>query len=208
MWQSWPMIYNTGGLWCATRWFADQMCSCGKKKCTAQLNLPTINNLFLTQLLSEATREQVIFLWLEESCMCFERSEATLCLYPRWMNSITKIMPKFTLSSCQNQHFHRLDVISVYYLQFSELFNPQWKKTVAPKYDKTYVCCWSNIDTNIWNFISPRDDFSKENHWTFWKGFCWSYVGLVKSLWKQSPNPPYRAFIAVVMKTYILDLKM
>ena len=90
MWQSWPMIYNTGGLWCATRWFADQMCSWGKKKCTAQLNLPTINNLFLTQLLSEATREQALFLWLDESCMCFERSEATLCLYPRWMNSITK----------------------------------------------------------------------------------------------------------------------
>ena len=59
-------------------------------------------------------------------------------------------MPKFTLPSCQNQHFHRLDVISVYYLQFSELFNLQMKKkTVAPKYAITYVCCWSNIDTNI-----------------------------------------------------------
>ena len=133
MWQSWPMIYNTGGLWCATRWFADQMCSWGKKKCTAQLNLPTINNLFLTQLLSEATREQALFLWLDESCMCFERSKATLCLYPRWMNSITKNMPKFTSPSCHNQHFCRLDVISVYYLQFSELFNPQMKRNSCPK---------------------------------------------------------------------------
>ena len=68
--------------------------------------------------------------------------------------------------------FYRAECITV-----SGFLTPKWKKTIAPKYAKTYFCCWSNIDTNIWNFISPRDDLSKENHWTFWKRvlliICW-----------------------------------
>ena len=175
------MIYNTGGLWCATRWFADQMCSCGKKKCTAQLNLPTINNLLLTQLLSEASREQVIFLWLEESCTCFGRSEANLCLYPRWMNSITKNMPKFTLPSCQNQHFHRSDVISVYYLQLSELFNPQIKKKQLPQNMLKLMFAVGQLLIQIFERALGTTSQKKIIELSE-KGFCWSYVGLVKSL--------------------------
>ena len=44
-----------------------------------------------------------------------------------------KICQNLPLTSCQNQHFHRLDVISVYYLEFSELFNPQMKKKQLPQ---------------------------------------------------------------------------
>ena len=156
MWQSWPMIYNTGGLWCATRWFADQMCSWGKKKCTAQLNLPTINNLFLTQLLSEAMREQALFLWLDESCKCAlkDQKQPYVCIQGEWavLQKICQDLPRLHVITSTFVDWMLFLSITCNLVSF---LTPKWKETAAPKYAKTYVCCRSNIDKKYLKFHFP-----------------------------------------------------